>query len=90
MGNEDYTFTYLLVTSDRTRLSGLYMITFKDFIEGLVTKLRTHTHTRYMRRTTSRLRNGNIHEHNGLDGFKIETCLRREKTGQKRSLTTSD
>lgn len=34
MGNEDYAFTYLLVTSDRTRLSGLYMIAFKDFIEA--------------------------------------------------------
>ena len=34
MGDEDYVFAYLLVTSDRTRSSGLYMITFSDFINA--------------------------------------------------------
>lgn len=34
IGDEDHAFSHLLVTSDYSRFSGLYMITFSDFIQA--------------------------------------------------------
>lgn len=34
VGDEDLVFAHLLVTSDHSRFSGLYMITFSDFIKA--------------------------------------------------------